>query len=304
MNSRDQIQLSWFYGYIGCMPITPHLPISTASWLEGPTTAELLSCHFSRLLLALRKDLDSANDHYTLCLYWVGAQSSLYFRREYTIIFCKSILFIHLFTCCLQTYEYHYKMNHVTVLCFKTLFPKEADGRDWQQLLKTFVSLCMYSKEWGLPKTQNRKGKTFPYYKVIMANFIKYHLFSFLVKQKTGEERKIIMKELHMLLEALAICQYKCFPIRRSRVLYLLQCIRSYFIKIQDPPPCLGVKHRNTQKYIAGIMGLGLVSFCRWNQLTSTCFAHVCHRLRVLHLQPMEKSSKPLSKLPHMNLAL
>lgn len=216
----------------------------------------------------------------------------------------KAFLFIHLFTCCLQTYEYHYKMNHVTVLCFKTLFPKEADGRDWQQLLKTFVSLCMYSKEWGLPKTQNRKGKTFPYYKVIMANFIKYHLFSFLVKQKTGEERKIIMKELHMLLEALAICQYKCFPIRRSRVLYLLQCIRSYFIKIQDPPPCLGVKHRNTQKYIAGIMGLGLVSFCRWNQLTSTCFAHVCHRLRVLHLQPMEKSSKPLSKLPHMNLAL
>lgn len=42
----------------------------------------------------------------------------------------KAFLFIHLFTCCLQTYEYHYKMNHVTVLCFKTLFPKEADGRD------------------------------------------------------------------------------------------------------------------------------------------------------------------------------
>lgn len=31
---------------------------------------------FERLLLALKKDLDSANDHYLLCLYWVGAQSN------------------------------------------------------------------------------------------------------------------------------------------------------------------------------------------------------------------------------------
>lgn len=37
-------------------------------------------------------------------------------------------------------------------------------------------------------------------------------------------------------------------------------------------------------------MGLDLVSFSRWNQLTCPCFAHIClgscHRLQVLHLQP------------------
>lgn len=184
-------------------------------------------------------------------------------------------------------------MNHVTVLCFKTLFPKEADGRDWQQLLKTFISLCMYSKERGLPNTQNRKGKTFPYCEVIMANFIKYHLFSSLVEQKTGEERKIIMKGLHMLLEALAICQYKHFPIRLFTAVYQI-----LFYKNPGSSTMSRSQNRNTQKYIAGIMGLGLVSFCRWNQLTSTCFAHVCRRLRVLHLQPTEQSSKSLWILP------
>lgn len=37
-------------------------------------------------------------------------------------------------------------------------------------------------------------------------------------------------------------------------------------------------------------MGLDLVSFSRWNQLTCTRFARIClsssHRLQVLHLQP------------------
>lgn len=39
MNSRGQFQLPWFCGYIGCMPITLHLPISTIPWLAGPATA-------------------------------------------------------------------------------------------------------------------------------------------------------------------------------------------------------------------------------------------------------------------------
>lgn len=61
--------------------------------------------------------------------------------------FLWNTLFIHLFKCCLQTYEYHYKMNHASVLYFKTLFLKEADGTDWQQLLKTFSSIRMCSDE-------------------------------------------------------------------------------------------------------------------------------------------------------------
>lgn len=114
------------------------------------------------------------------------------------------------------------------------------------------------------------------------------------------------MKGLHRLLEGLATCQHQCFPMRCSHVLYLLQCIRSYFIKIQDPPLCLGDEHRNTQKCIAGIMGLDLVSFCRWKQLTCTCLAQAAQQFVSVAVtgsesstcSPLEQLNKPLWKLP------
>jgi len=50
-------------------PITLHLTVSPISWLTGPNRSEFSSSHFAKLLLALRKDLISGNNHYMLCQY-------------------------------------------------------------------------------------------------------------------------------------------------------------------------------------------------------------------------------------------
>lgn len=146
MISRDLFQLQWFSGYT-LMSTTLHLTSLPISWLMGSEQTEYIPSLFTTLLVSQRKDLNWGSDHYTLCLKWVETRTTQCFRREYMITFYKSILFTHQFKCCLQTYEYHYKMNHVSVLYFKTFFPKEADGTDWQQLLKIFNSICMCNDE-------------------------------------------------------------------------------------------------------------------------------------------------------------
>lgn len=68
MNSRDN---SNFHDSMAMLVacLSPLIYLSQQYHDLQAQPQQFLSCDFSRLLLALRKDLDSANDHYSLCLY-------------------------------------------------------------------------------------------------------------------------------------------------------------------------------------------------------------------------------------------